>query len=166
MNISIAFTRILFVILSIFFMSAYMVSRDGGWTSTHLWMGVGLGLILSALLIGFDLLFRRFNLRSFNVAVLGLFFGYLMGQALVLILGAILKISAASVHLQPQALEIVQIALFLFGIYLGTLMTIRAADEISISIPFIRFSPTSQKKKDLVIDGSVLGDARILDLAS
>lgn len=147
-------------------MTVYMISGPVGYTGGNLALGVGLGVVLGLLLIGFDLLFKRFNLRSFNVAILGLFFGYLMGQALVLILSAILKISAASILLNPQVLEVIQIALFLFGIYLGTLMTIRSSDELSVSIPFVRFSSTAQKKKDLVIDGSVLSDARIIDLAA
>ncbi|MBI5272672.1 MAG: TRAM domain-containing protein [Chlamydiia bacterium] len=132
----------------------------------NLGLGVLLGGLFSALLIGFDILFRRFNLRSFNIAVVGIFFGYLMGQALVLILKAILGISAASIHLSPQGLEILQILLFLFGIYTGTLMTLRSADELYVSIPFIRFSPTAHKKKDLLVDISLLSDARVIDLAS
>ncbi len=165
MNLALAFTRTLFMILSIFFMSVYMISGPDGYTVGNLAGGVALGAILGLLLIGFDLLFKRFNLRAFNVAILGLFIGYLMGQALVLVLSAILQISAASVHLQPQVLEVIQISLFLFGVYLGTLMTIRASDELYVSIPFVRFTATTQKKKDLIIDGSVLSDARILDLA-
>jgi uncharacterized protein YacL len=165
MNIALAFTRTLFMVLSLFLMTTYMISGPNGYTVQHLILGLGLGALLGLALIGFDLLFKRFNLRAFNVAVIGLFFGYLMGQALVLILSAVLQISAASIHLSPQVLEILQIALFLFGIYLGTLMTIRASDELYVSIPFVRFSASAQKKKDLILDGSVLSDARILDLA-
>ena len=165
MNLALAFTRTLFVILSIFFMTTYMISGPDGYTGSNLAVGLGLGLVLGCLLIGFDLLFKRFNLRAFNVAIIGLFVGYLMGQALVIVLSAILKISAASIHLNPQLLEVIQIALFLFGIYLGTLMTIRASDELYVSIPFVRFSPIAQKKKDLILDNSVLADPRILDLA-
>lgn len=166
MNLALAFTRTLFMALSIFFMTLYAISGPGGYTPANLLAGVGLGLALGSALIGFDLLFKRFNLRAFNIAIIGLFVGYLMGEALVLILSAILDISSASIHLQPQALEILQISLFLFGIYLGTLTTLRASDELSISIPFIRFTPTAHKKKDLLIDPSALGDPRILDLAS
>ena len=166
MNLALAFTRTLFMILSIVFMTIYMISGPDGHTGSNLAIGVGLGVVFGLLLIGFDLLFKRFNLRAFNVAIIGIFVGYLMGQALVMILSAILKISTGAVHLNPQLLEVIQIALFLFGVYLGTLMTIRAADELYVSIPFVRFSPTAQKKKDLLIDGSVLADARILDLAS
>lgn len=165
MNLALAFTRTLFMVLSIFFMTTYMISGPAGYTGSNLITGVVMGAILGLALIGFDLLFKRFNLRAFNVAILGLFIGYLMGQALVLVLSAVLQISAASIHLQPQVLEVIQIALFLFGIYLGTLMTIRASDELYVSIPFVRFSATAQKKKDLIIDASVLSDARILDLA-
>jgi uncharacterized protein YacL len=166
MNLALAFARILFMVLSIFFMTAYMISGPDGYTTANLGWGVLLGVILGCLLIGFDLLFKRFNLRAFNIAIVGLFVGYLMGQALVLILSAVLDISAASVHLKPQVLEVVKIALFLFGIYLGTLMTLRASDELYVSIPFVKFTPTAHKKKDLIVDGSVLSDARIIDMAA
>ncbi|MBI3508281.1 MAG: TRAM domain-containing protein [Chlamydiia bacterium] len=143
-----------------------MVSGPGGYTHTNLLAGVSLGLLVGLALIGFDLLFKRFNLRAFNIAIVGLFFGYLMGQALVLILSSILDLSTASIHLAPKSLEILKIVLFLFGIYLGTLMSLRAADEFYVSIPFVKFSMEAHKKKDLLLDGSVLADARILDVAA
>lgn len=166
MNLALVFTRILFVILSIFFMIVYMVSGVEGYTVENLGKGVLAGVILGGVLIGFDLLFRRFNLRAFNTAIIGLFIGYLMGQALVLVLDAILIISSASVHLPTEALEIIKISLFLFGVYLGTLMTLRSADELYVNIPFVKFTPTTHKKKDLLLDGSILSDARIIDMAS
>lgn len=165
MNLALAFTRTLFMILSIVFMATYMISGPSGYSGSNLALGVGLGLILGLALICFDLLFKRFNLRAFNIAIIGLFVGYLMGEALVLVLKAILDISAASIHLQPQILEVAKIALFLFGVYLGTIMTIRAADEFYVSIPFVKFTPTAHKKKDLVVDSSVVADARVIDLA-
>ncbi len=166
MNVALAFTRALFMVLCIFFMTFYMISGPEGYTLGRLGLGILIGAIFGCALIGFDLFFKRFNLRSFNVAVVGLFFGYLMGQALVLILSAILEISAASIHLSIPALETIRIALFLFGIYLGTLMTLRYADEIYVSIPFVKFTAMAHKKKDLLIDASVLADARIIDLAA
>jgi uncharacterized protein YacL len=95
-----------------------------------------------------------------------LFIGFFMGEALVLIFSAVLDISAATIHFNAQSLEIIKIGLFLFGTYLGTIMTLRASDELYVSIPFVKFTPTAQKKKDLIIDASVLADARIIDLAS
>jgi len=166
MNISLAFLRILFVILSIFFMTTFMVSLPEGRVFTNTLFGVVLGVVFGCLLIGFDILFRRFNLRAFNIAIIGIFIGYLMGQALVLVFDAILDISSISITVQPQVLEIIKIALFLFGTYLGTVMTLRASDELYLSIPFVKFAPTAQKKKDLLVDVSVLSDARIIDLSA
>ncbi len=166
MNLSIVFMRILFVVLSVFFMTLFMLSSPTGASHTNALVGIIIGLLFGSLLIGFDMMFKRFNLRSFNIAVIGIFIGYLMGQALVLVFDAVLEISRISVILQPQTLEIVKIALFLFGTYLGTIMTLRASDELYVSIPFVKFAQAAQKKKDLIIDSSVLSDARIIDVAA
>ncbi len=166
MNISLTFLRTLFVILSVFFMTTFMLSSPTGAAHFNALVGVIIGLLFGFLLIGFDILFKRFNLRSFNIAVVGIFFGYLMGLALVLVFDAVLDISRISIILQPETLEIIKIALFLFGTYLGTIMTLRSSDELYVSIPFVKFAPTAQKKKDLIIDSSVLADARIIDLAA
>jgi uncharacterized protein YacL len=166
MNLAIAFTRTLFFILSIFFMTVYMISGAEGYTASRLLMGVLAGSILGCALIGFDLLFKRFNLRAFNIAIIGLFVGYLMGLALDVIFSAILQISTASIHLSPTVIEVFKIVLFLFGVYTGTLMTLRASDELYVSVPFVKFTPMAHKKKDLLVDASVLSDARIIDLAA
>ncbi|MDP1608920.1 MAG: TRAM domain-containing protein [Chlamydiales bacterium] len=166
MNVTLAFTRVFFFALSIFFLTTYMISGPSGYTTANLLLGVVMGSILGTLLIAFDLLFKRFNLRAFNIAIVGLFIGYLMGQALVLILSAILDISSASLHLAPRTVETIEIALFLFGVYTGTLMSLRAADEFYVSIPFVKLTPTAHKKKDLLVDISVLSDPRIIDVAA
>jgi uncharacterized protein YacL len=164
MNISLAFLRTLFGLLSIVFMTLFMMAVS---ESPFMGMltGIGLGLGFTLFLFGIDTLFRRFNLRSFNIAIVGLFAGYLMGQALTLIFGALLEISSIS-NFSPRILEIIKIGLFLLGLYLGTLMTMRASDELYISIPFVKFSPTVNKKRDLLVDMSVLADQRILDISA
>lgn len=166
MNVALAFTRLFFFILSIFFITTYMIAGPGGYSLINFILGIALGSVLGFLLIGFDILFRRFNLRSFNIAIVGLFIGYFMGEALDLIFSAILDISSASIHLDPRVLEVIKIYLFLFGTYIGTIMTLRASDELYVSIPFVKFSAIAQKKKDLIMDASVLSDARIIDLAT
>lgn len=165
MNISLAFMRIFFMILSIFFMTTFMLSTPTGTPFTNGVIGIVVGVIFGLMLIGFDTLFRRFNLRSFNVAIIGIFIGYFMGLALVLTFDAVLDISSISITLQPQTLEIIKIALFLFGTYLGAIMTLRASDELYVSIPFVKFAPTVQKKKDLLLDVSALNDPRMIDIA-
>jgi uncharacterized protein YacL len=166
MNISLAFLRTLFVLLSVVFMTLFMISLPSGKSLPNILFGVGIGFAFGMVLIAFDLAFRRFNLRSFNIAILGVFIGYLMGQALALILHAVLEVSSIGTLLQPHTIELIKIAVILFGVYLGTIMTLRSSDELYVSIPFVRFTQTSQKKKDLVIDISTLADPRIIDLAS
>ncbi len=73
MNISLGFTRTFFVLLSIFFMTVHMISVPTGTTSGNALMGIGIGSLFGLMLIGFDIMFKKFNLRAFNIAVLGIF---------------------------------------------------------------------------------------------
>lgn len=164
MNVSLAFIRIFFTLLSMVFASIYAAHTYH--TTASIIIGAIAGFFFGIFLFILDLLFKKFNLRSFNTSLLGIFFGYLMGEALVLILHAILKISSVgSFAINTPLTEIIEIGLFLFGIYLGLVLTARASDEIYVSIPFVKFSPLKQNKKDLIIDSSALADTRIIDLS-
>lgn len=165
MNLSLFFIRALFFILSILFVTLYVSTPpDAIEGVTGIGTGILFGGLLGTGLLGLEFLFRRCNLRSFNIAILGLFFGYLMGQALLLVFDAVLQIGALS--LSVHTLEIGKISLFLFGLYFGTILTLKSSDELSISIPFVRFSSTVQKKKDLLLDESALADPRLIDFAT
>src|SRR6516225_8979585 len=133
MNVSLVFLRVLVLILSIVFMTIYFHSLPEGKALSNTILGVSVGLLFGLLLIGFDIVFRRFNLRSFNIAIIGIFIGYLMGQGLILVFDALIDISSISVILQPQTLEIIKMALLLFGVYLGMIMTLRSSDELYVS---------------------------------
>lgn len=163
MRISLLFTRGLFFLLSIFLFTTYTLAARGHTPENYL-LGLLLGALVGGGLIGCDLLCRGFNLRAFNTATLGLFLGYLMGQALVLILHALFTFSTIAVA--PPILELLNLALFLFGIYLGLILTLRSSDELTLSLPYIRLSPTGQRRRSLLLDASALADARIVDLAA
>jgi len=45
-------------------------------------------------------------------------------------------------------------------------MTARASEEFYLSIPFVKFKATANKKKDILIDVSILLDSRIIDLSA
>ena len=166
MNNSLTFVRFFFVFLSVVFMTVFMLFRPTTLSpGVNALIGSGIGLGFGCVLIGFDLFLRRFNLRSFNIALLGLLLGYLMGKSLTLILESVLQISFFSINVPPQAIELLKTALLLLGLHLGTIVTLRASDELHISLPFVRFTQVAQKKKDLLVDVSVLSDLRIIDLA-
>jgi len=166
MNISHSFSRLFFTLLSLALMTVYMTSGAEGATLPRILKGLSMGGGLSLLLIGSDLMLRRYNLRSFNIALVGLFVGYLMGKGLVLLLNTVLDISTLSIHLNSTSLETLRISFFLFGAYLGLNFALRSSDEFYMSIPFVKFSALAQKKKDILIDASVIGDPRIIDLCA
>lgn len=166
MNLSLLCARVFFGILSAVFLIIYTVSFPEGSTSMKVFMGACLAGSFSLLLMGIESMFRKFNLRAFNTIALGLFFGYLMGKGLSLSFDAFLKLGSISGSLSGVAFETIRAMIYLVGLYFGTLFTIKAADEIYLSIPLVQFSQTTRKKKDVVLDLSTLSDPRILDFCS
>lgn len=165
MNISLSFIRAFFLIVSILTLTTYTTTTmTGGFTSLNILMGIGLGTTFALCIMGTDFFFKRFNLRAFNIAMLGLFIGYLMGEALFLVVDSVVNLSVLPID--PAAKTLIKASVFLFTAYLGMSMTARAAEELYVSVPFIKFKPINHKKKDLLIDVSLLQDSRILDLAS
>jgi len=165
MNISLSFIRILFVSLCILFITTYASTLStNGFNVLNLVLGLVAGSVVGLLLVSTDALFKRFNLLAFNTAALGLFFGYLMGEAIWVLFNTVLDFT--NLGIATQTLSLIKVGLFLFTTYLGMVMTARATEELHISLPFIKFKPTSHKKKDIVIDSSILTDSRIIDLAT
>lgn len=166
MNTSLSFLRIFFVFLNVVFMTTFMLSFPERAISYSIILGVSTGCVFSLFLILLDYTLRKYRLISFNLVLLGLFLGYLMGQALLLTFNSILDITSIGLTLDPKGLSFIKISLLLTGIYLATLMTIKSSEELHISLPFVKFSPNTEKKKDLIIDASALSDARTIDLAA
>jgi uncharacterized protein YacL len=162
MSMSLSFIRLLFLIICVLFSISFTTQNfEGGFNLINVSVGLLGGFVMTGLLVGSDLLFRRFNLKSFNTAILGLLFGYLMGKAILFILDGIIGIEESSAALMP-----VRFFVFLFCSYLGMIMTAKAADELHMSIPFVQFKQISHKKKDILVDVSIMTDPRIIDLVS
>lgn len=166
MTQSLSLARILFGALSVLFMMAYMLSYPVGSVTMRLITGVCLGGSCALLLLGIETFFKRFNLRSFNVAIVGLFFGYLMGLALTLVFNAVVQMSFFASQSPAPIVDILRMVFFLVGCYLGTILTVRFSEELHISIPFIRFTQSTHAKKDLILDLNALCDPRLGDFLS
>lgn len=146
-------------------MTAYTTHHlSGGFTLANLLMGLFGGLVFTSILIGIENYFKQLNLRSFNITILGLFVGYLMGKAIILILDASLEVSSLSIPSEGTIL--MHTMVYLVSVYLSMVMTARASEELYISIPFVKFKPVSHKKKDILLEISALTDSRMIDLAS
>lgn len=161
MNVSISFIRILLLIMSVVFSISFATQYlEGGAHFINIAVGLLGGLAVSGLLIGFESLLKQLNLKLFNTVTIGLFCGYLMGAAIVFLLGGILG-SQLSFAIEP-----LRFIIFLACAYLGMIMAARSSEELHLSIPFVQFKQTSHKKKDIIADISILTDPRIIDLAS
>lgn len=165
MKLSVVFIRNFFLLLSVLFVTAFALSADfAASASTKVILGVGSGMIFGLMITALARYFERFSLRVFNIAALGLIFGYIMGQGVLLILEAVLELAAMPIDL--AALGLVKTLVFLACIYLSMVFTVRAAEEINLSIPFVQFNPNAQKKKDILADTSILLDTRLIDVAA
>lgn len=88
------------------------------------------------------------------------FFGLFLGNGVVRMLE---KIVIASNYFTTLP-SFIQVFVYLICCYLGVRLTFRASKELAISIPFIRFSTTTQKTRRMMLDQSVLEDPRIIEL--
>lgn len=164
MNISYSFIRLLMVALCMLFMTAYMLTEGDEFHSANLIVGLILGGGFGALLIGLEAFFLRFNLRTFNVALMGLFCGYLMGEAISFIFSAAME--TLILPMSSATFALIRVAIYLTTCYFGMILAARCSEELYVSVPFIRFKASKQKKKDVILDYSALTDSRILELAS
>lgn len=165
MMISISLIRFLVLTLSTIFFTAYAMALTGQQLTLETGV-IGLlgGVAFAALLIVGEILLRRFTIRSFNIAILGLFFGYLMGTALLLITSTVSD--WANLDLPPELTALCKIALYMITCYAGMVMTARAGEDFYMIIPFVKFNSSAHHKKDVLLDSSVLMDPRVIDLAT
>lgn len=162
MHISFSFIQVFFSIVCVLFSVSFTTHFfEGGMNGLNIAVGLLSGSVLAAGLVSLDPIFKRFNLRALNTAVLGVFFGYLMAQSILFSINGILGWETYSLNFMP-----LRFFVFLVCSYIGIMITTQAAAEIRISIPFIEFKQMSHKKKDILVDLSILGDPRIIDLAS
>ncbi len=166
MHLATVFIRILFSILSLFFMTTYMIHYPVGSLTMRILTGICLGGTFTLLLLAFEMFFKKCSLRMFNIATIGLFSGYLLGKALVLVFDTVINATSLNLTLNTPVVEVLKISLYLISLYLGTLLAFRFSDEFHIAIPFIKFSQSVHRKKDLLLDAAVLADARIIDFCS
>lgn len=149
--------------LCVFTSFSYTASSNESLPQALVFGAIGSALFMG-LLFGIEKLALKWNLKAFNLTILGMFLGLLMGNALIMILGTLVNESALS--LSSQALGLTKAALLLFSLYFGVVLTLKASQELAFSIPFIQFKRIQEKKKDILLDANTLIDQRLIDLAN
>ena len=165
MNLSTVLFRLVFTSLSVFFFIALSPTIFPSISSALLpIIGAALGIAFSIALFGTEFFFRQLSLKSLNTITLGVFVGYFFGQAIILALSGLLEFSPTA--LNPSLIALCKGIISLTALYFGVTITAKASEEIYVSIPFIKFTPSIQKKQDILLDHSILADSRLIDLAS
>lgn len=161
MVVSLVSVRILFFALSIgVAMSVAIQQLEGGSSFFNMVLGLFSGVALGGGLMGLDQLCKRIHLKAFNTAVIGLFCGYLMAQAILWCFEGITGFSLSGPLFVP-----IRFFVYLVSSYLGIVMAVRSSNQFHCAIPFVEFQVLEQKKKEILLDTSALQDPRILDLA-
>lgn len=159
------FIRIIFLCICMLLATLYATTLTYFISSpTILLIGAVSGLAFGFLLIGIDNFARKYNLRSFNIALIGLVLGYLMGEAIMLLLKGIFELSFWTQN--AEILTLIKMGIFLSTTYFGMSMTARISDNLLAGIPFLNVKSSGNKKKDVIIDSSILTDSRLIELAS
>lgn len=159
------FFKIIFALLSVLFFTLFTATTFSyGFTPYSATIGVIAGLFFSGCVFSSDIFFKRVSLKQLNVVTLGIFFGSLLGMSMSLVLTSVIDL--ASLAIWPETVNLIKVGIFLFSVYFGVTYTAKAAEEIHLSIPFVKFKPSTQKKKDYILDFTVLCDTRLIDLAA
>lgn len=155
------FIRTLFTCLSILIFTSFSVSImpfENFFASLSLG-GLG-GLAFAGALFLLEILFKGLTIRHLNTATLGLLFGYMLGYAILQVGNSVIPLLFSA-----EIVEIISALVFLFSCYAGLILTVYAADELNFCIPFVRFKSSDLKKKDVILDASLLSDPRLIDLS-
>ena len=119
--------------------------------------GVALGFVFGLVLVLIDRLLKGFTLRAFSSATFGLLLGF--------IFATLLKASGI-LRYQGDTVEWI-VTLFVYATfgYLGMMLAMRSSrDEFSLVIPYVRFSREAVQDVPVLLDPSVLIDARVIEL--
>ena len=114
--------------------------------------------------IALERLLQKEALRTFNTTALSLVFGALFASSVIYVLDLFLTLT--EVTIDSKLILFINSLIALTSIFASYILTKRAENSLYLSIPFIRFTPKSTKKKDFILTPSSLSDPRIIDLGA
>lgn len=166
MKTPLSFMRTFYTVLSVILLTTFTLTTNlAQSTLLNVFLGALLGLVISAIMIGADYLLKRVDVRSLSITLIGLVFGFLIGQSFLMILTNVLD--ASLFDFSPTASLFLKVAFFLTSAYLGMLLTLRASEQTLLNLPFLKGQgKTALNKRELVLDSSILADPRLVDIAS
>lgn len=165
----IRFVRIGFVGLMMVVMMLYVLSinqADGDLEvgfAKRWWVPVLTSLILAGVFLGVDMLTPRKKIAT----ITGVMFGLMAGLMATWVLSMMIDLVMQSWDLQSSA--IVSAIKVLLGVslsFLGITTVLQTQDEFRLVIPYVEFAKQIRGPRPMLLDTSVLIDARIVDIAA
>lgn len=140
---------------------AAMANHIGG--SEKIWIGVIGGLVLAIFFILVESLTKKFTLRGFSNATVGLLIGvfcaWLLSRGLVKLIEATLL---GKVDQLESVTLVINAALYASLGFLGSVLALRSGrDDFSLLIPYIRFHQESAPGPPLLLDIGIITDSRL-----
>ncbi|MDF2550213.1 MAG: conserved putative rane protein [Chlamydiales bacterium] len=163
MGTSSKFYRFVFCLLSILMVMTFQIDHTSLATTSDFLIALGGGLGLFICLFVVEQSLKRTTLRAFNIALIGLSLGYLMGRSILLITDSVISVTAP---VSPAQIHLIRGIVYLLSSYISLTLTAKAADEFHLVIPFVKMTGSKSKEPLILLDHTVLSDSRILDLAT
>ena len=133
---------------------------------SSIFLGVLYGLLAGGIVIGIEYGVRRFSLRHFSSAIIGLVLGVVVAyliQAILKALGDTFFTGDMETNQRiQQGILVISVIVF---VYLGMVIALRASDQFNFLIPSPKESKDGKSPRNIVIDTSVIIDGRVADIA-
>lgn len=139
-----------FIVLSMFLGYQILEPKNLGY------FGMGIGLVLALVIVGFELVSRRISIRGLSSTVFGLILGLIMAK--------IVSDVFVLLRLQETTVSALRLILTLIFCYLGMVIATRGRDEFNLVIPYVKFSRQERGENIIILDTSAIIDGRIADI--
>ena len=130
--------------------------------ATNWMIPVAVALILSGVFLGIDLLTPRKKIAT----ITGVVFGLLAGLVATVVLSSVIDLVVQTWDIQAAAIvSSIKVLLGVSLAFLGITSVLQTQDDFRLVIPYVEFAKQIRGPRPLVVDTSVLIDARIVDIA-
>lgn len=140
---------------------AAIASQAGG--PDKIWLGIAIGLLVASFFILVESLTKKFTLRGFSNATVGMLIGvfcaWILSRGIISLLETTL--SERVVHIDVWTLG-VNAGLYASLGFIGAVLALRSGgDDFSLLIPYVRFHRESTPGPPLLMDAHVITDSRL-----
>ncbi|MCD4657783.1 MAG: PIN/TRAM domain-containing protein [Planctomycetes bacterium] len=122
--------------------------------------GIILGLVVSVVIVGCELIFSKKYFTGFFSIILGLFLGLLISIFFVQLIAYI----PGEYNISDEQKKFIGFLVTIFICYLSIILILRSRGNYKLIIPFLEFKPQGPQQKRLLVDTSTVIDGRIAEM--